>query len=214
MIVFITVKGESKRCPRKNHKLLPYVLKQISNYLNVVVITDSLELKRIAEKFNVEVFIEEKEIQQSEFHSIYNYLKKTQRLNEIDEFLYLPATQPLRSNELIMNVAFSDINDYDFATSYTIVPNRKIFLLNDDNTFMFESYERKGSLCKDVKMIDGCCYKIKTSFLDKIVSSENVNHTFWNESKIKFIENTDDFYIDVDTPKDLKKFEIITNITK
>ena len=210
MIVFITVKGESKRCPRKNHKLLPYVLKQIGNFLNVVVITDSLELKRIAEKFNVEVFIEEKEVQQSEFHSIYNYMKKTHRINEIDEFLYLPVTQPLRSNELIMNVAFSDIHDYDFATSYTIIPNRKIFLLNDDNTFMYESYERKGSLCKDVKMIDGCCYKIKTSFLDKIVSSENVNHTFWNESKIKFVENKDNMFLDIDTQNDLNKFNIFT----
>ena len=210
MIVFITVKGESKRCPRKNHKLLPYVLKQIGNFLNVVVITDSLELKRIAEKFNVEVFIEEKEVQQSEFHSIYNYLEKTQRLNEIDEFLYLPVTQPLRSNELIMDVAFTDISNYDFATSYSLVPNRKIFLLNDDNSFMYDSYERKGSLCNDMKMIDGCAYKIKTSFLDKIVKSENVNHSFWNKSKIKFIENKDNMFLDVDTQNDLKKFNFLT----
>lgn len=206
MITFITVKGTSKRCPRKNHKLLPYVLKQISNFLDVIVITDDKDLKRIAEKFNVEVFMEEKDIQHSEFHSIYNYLIKTQRINEIDEFLYLPVTQPLRSNELIINIGFADITDYDFATSYSIVPNRKIFLLNDDNTFMYDSYERKGALCNDVKMIDGCAYKIKTSFLEKILKSDNVNHMFWNESKIKFIENKDDTFLDIDTPKDLKKF--------
>ena len=88
MITFMTVKGISKRCTRKNHKLLPYVLKQISNFLDVIVITDDKDLKRIAENFNVEVFMEEKDIQHSEFHSIYNFLKKTQRLNEIDEFLY------------------------------------------------------------------------------------------------------------------------------
>lgn len=207
MITFITVKGTSKRCPRKNHKLLPYVLKQISHFLDVVVITDDKELKCIAEKFNVEVFIEEKGVQHSELHSIYNYLIKTQRLNEIECFLHLPVTQPLRSYELIMNISFTDITDYDFATSYSIVPNRKIFLLNDDNTFMYESYERKGVLCNNVKMIDGCAYKIKTSFLIKILNSDNVNHSFWNESKIKFIENKDDIFIDVDTPKDLKKIE-------
>lgn len=210
MIVFITVKGESKRCPYKNNKLLPYVLKQLGNYLHIIVITDSLELKRIAEKFNVEVFVEEKNVQTSEFHSIYNYLEKTQKLQEVEEFLYLPSTQPLRSNELIMNVAFTDIENYDFATSYTIVPNRKIFLLNDDNSFMYESYERKGALCDDVKMVDGCAYKIKTSFLEKLLQSNNVNHMFWNESKIKFIENKDAIFLDVDKPEDLKKFELLT----
>lgn len=206
MITFITVKGESIRCPRKNHKLLPYVLKQINSYLNVVVITDDKNLKRIAEQNNVEVFLEKKENQISEFNSIYNYLKETNQLYTIKEFLYLPVTQPLRSHELIMNIAFSDITNYDFATSYSYVPNRKIFLLNEDNTFQYESFERKGSLCDNVKMIDGCGYKIKTDFLIKIVNSQNINHSFWNESKIKFIENKDNIFLDIDTPKDLNKF--------
>jgi hypothetical protein len=74
---------------------------------------------------------------------------------------------------------------------------------------MYDSYERKGSLCNDVKMIDGCIYKIKTSFLKNILQSSSINHSFWNESKIKFIENNSDFFLDVDTPKDLKIFEKI-----
>lgn len=206
MIVFITVKGESKRCPRKNHKLLPYVLDKLSNFLDIVVITDDLELKQIAEQYNVEVYLESKEVQKSEFHSIYHYLHSTNKLNDIKEFIYLPVTQPFKSHELIMNVGFSDITDYDFATSYIIIPNRKIFLLNDDNTFMYDSFERKGSLCEDVKMIDGSIYKIKTEFLIKTINSDNVNNFFWNKSKIKFVENRDDFFIDIDTPKDLNKF--------
>jgi pseudaminic acid cytidylyltransferase len=210
MIVFITVKGESKRCPRKNHKLLPYILDKFSKYLDIIIITDDLELKQIAEQYNVEVYIEDKETQKSEFHSIYHYLYSSNKLNEIKEFIYFPVTQPLKSHELIMNVGFSDITDYDFATSYTIVSNRKIFLLNDDNTFMYDSYERKGSLCENVKMVDGSIYKIKTEFLIKAINSYNVNHFFWNKSKIKFIENRDDFYIDIDTPKDLKQFYKIT----
>lgn len=211
MITFITVKGVSKRCPRKNHKLLPYVLEQIANYLDVVVITDDKELKHIAEKYNVKVFLENADIQISEFNSIYNYLIQTNQLESIKEFLYLPVTQPLRSNELIMNIGFADITDYDFATSYSIVPNRKIFLLNDDNTFQYESYERKGSLCNNVKMVDGCGYKVKTEFLSKIIASDNINHVFWNESKIKFIENKDNTFLDVDTKEDLKKFLQIIN---
>ena len=84
MIIFVTVKGESIRCPRKNHKLLPYVLEQICNYLDVVVITDDNELKKIAERYNVSVFMETKDIQISEFNSIYNYLQVTKQLDKID----------------------------------------------------------------------------------------------------------------------------------
>lgn len=209
MITFVTVKGESIRCPRKNHKLLPYVLGQISGYLDVVVITDNAELKRIAEKYNVSVFMETKEVQISEFNSIYNYLQVTKQLDKIEEFMYLPVTQPFRSNELIMSIAYSDIYYYDFATTYTKVSDRKIFLLNDDNTFKYDSYERKGSLCNDVKMIDGYGYKIKTDFLKRVIASDNINHTFWNESKIKFIENNSKIFLDVDTPEDLKLFNIL-----
>ena len=212
MITFITVKGESKRCPRKNHKLLPYVLEQVHQYLDVVVITDSLELQRIAEKYNVKVFIEDKEIQHSELHSIYNYLVQTKQLNSIKEFVHLPVTQPFRSDNLIMTVAYADIKDYDFATSYVIIPNRKIFLLNDDNTYQEDSFERKGSLCVNTKMIDGSIYKIQTSFLEKIIQTNNVNHAFWNESKIKFYENENDICLDIDTNKDLKLFLKIKDV--
>ena len=59
MTAFITVKGKSLRCPNKNLKLLPYVLNQVSSYLDIIVITDDIRLKQIAERYNVEVFIED-----------------------------------------------------------------------------------------------------------------------------------------------------------
>ena len=46
----------------------------------------------------------------------------------------------------------------------------------------------------------------KTNFLINAINSDNVNNFFWNKSKIKFIENRDDFFIDIDTPQDLNKF--------
>lgn len=209
---FITVKGKSERCQGKNIKLLPYVLEQCSSYLDITVITDDLSIKRICDKYNVDYFIEDKSIQISEFNSIYNYLAKTNQLNTIKEFLYLPVTQPIRNNETIMNVAYSDLTNYDFATTYSMVSNRKIFLLNDDFTYQYDSYERKGSLCKDTKMIDGYVYKIKTECLVRIINSESPNHTFWNESKIKFVKNTTGIFLDVDEPRDLKIFEIYKNL--
>lgn len=209
---FITVKGKSERCPGKNIKLLPYVLEQCISYLDITVITDDLSIKRICDKYNVDCFIEDKLVQISEFSSIYNYLLSTNQLNTIKEFLYLPVTQPIRNNETIMNVAYSDLADYDFATTYSIVPNRKIFLLNDDFTYQYDSYERKGSLCKDTKMIDGYVYKIKTEFLVRIINSESPNHMFWDESKIKFVKNKTGIFLDVDEPRDLKMFEIYKNL--
>ena len=209
---FITVKGKSERCPGKNIKLLPYVLEQCSSYLDITVITDDLSIKRICYKYNVYCFIEDKSVQISEFSSIYNYLLSTNQLYTIKEFVHLPVTQPIRNNETIMNVAYSDLTDYDFATTYSIVPNRKIFLLNDDFTYQYDSYERKGSLCKDTKMIDGYVYKIKTEFLVRIINSKSPNHMFWNESKIKFVENTTRIFLDIDEPRDLKIFEIYKNL--
>ena len=209
---FITVKGKSERCPGKNIKLLPYILRQCSSYLDITVITDDLSIKRICGEHNVDCFIEDKSVQTSEFNSIYNYLVQTNQLDTIKEFVYLPVTQPIRNNETIMNVAYSDLTDYDFATTYSIVPNRKIFLLNDDFTYQYDSYERKGSLCKDTKMIDGYVYKIKTECLVRIINSKSPNHVFWNESKIKFVENTTGIFLDIDEPRDLKIFEIYKNL--
>lgn len=211
---FITAKGTSVRCPNKNIKLLPYVLEQCRSYLNITVITDNLSIKKICDKYNVNCFLEPIEAQKGEFNSIYNYLVQTNQLDTIKEFILLPLTQPIRNNETIMNVAYSDLTDYDFATTYSIVPNRKIFLLNDDFTYQYDSYERKGSLCKDSKMIDGYIYKIKTDCLIRIINSENVNHEFWNNSKIKFVENTTGIFLDIDEPRDLKMFEIYKEIYK
>jgi pseudaminic acid cytidylyltransferase len=209
---FITVKGYSTRCPGKNKKLLPYVLEQCSSYLDITIITDDLSIKRICEEYNVDCYIEPKEVQTSEFNSIYNYLLHTNQIDIIKEFIYLPITQPIRNNETIINVVNSDLTNYDFATTYSVVPNRKIFLLNDDFTYKYDSYERKGSLCDDVKMIDGYVYKIKTDFLIRVINSESVNNTFWNKSKIKFIENSTVIFLDIDKPRDMKLFELCKNI--
>lgn len=209
MTTFITVKGESKRCPNKNKILLPYVLEQVVDYMNVIVITDSIELKQIAETYNVKVFLEDKKIQTSEFNSIYNYLVETG--DSMSDFIYLPVTQPFRNNSIIKNIQNLELENYDLITTYSVVPNRSIFLLNEDNTYKIDSYERKGCLCPEVKMIDGCIYKIKTEFLYKVINSDSPNHTFWNKSKIKFIENKLDVFLDVDTLEDLRRFEILKN---
>lgn len=212
MITFITVKGESKRCPNKNKILLPYVLEQaLSIPLNIIVITDSLELKEIADRFGIITYLEDKDLQKDELNSIYNYLENIS-FSGISEFIHLPVTQPFRSKDLIQDIINCDLENYDFVTSYSKVPNRKIFLLNDDFSYKHDSHERKGSLCLEEKMIDGYIYKIKTSFLKNVVNSDNSNNYFWNHSRIKFIENKSRFFLDIDEPEDLDLFIKLQNL--
>lgn len=206
MTIFITVKDKSRRCPNKNKILLPYVLEQLSNFSNIeiIVITDSLELREIAENFKLLIYLENESKQVSEFESIYNCI--TNLSLNISEFILLPVTQPFRTEQLIWDVINCNLEGYDFITSYSKIPNRKIFLLNDDFSFKYDSYERKGSLCSEEKMIDGYIYKIKTSFLKNVVNSNNSNNYFWNHSRIKFIENNSRFFLDIDEPEDLDLF--------
>ncbi len=212
MTLFITVKGKSIRCPNKNKILLPYTLNKIKDLeLDIIVITDSLEIEMICNEFNVKCYIEDKNKQHDEFNSIYGYLNEMNQFNNINEFILLPVTQPLCNIETINKVINTELNDNDLITTYTYVPNRKIFLLNNDNTYMYESYERKGSLCNQVKMIDGCIYKMKTEFLIKVINGENSNHIFWNQSKKYLIENTSDFFLDIDEKKDLNFFNYYIN---
>ena len=150
MTIFITVKGKSKRCPNKNLILLPYVLNNFSNYLKeIIVITDSIELKKLAEDYGVrEIFLEDERVQLSEFNSIYNYLSKNNKFSEIPEFIYLPVTQPFSSEELLKNISSLDLSDYDFSTTYSIIPDRKIFLLN--NLYVLWIFYRHFVLYSDI----------------------------------------------------------------
>lgn len=208
MIAYITVKGTSVRCPRKNHTLLPYVLAYARKLFDVVVITDDDELEGIAKEYGVEVYKDRNTHKISEFHAIYGYLAEQGKLDKDEEFVILPVTQPLRNEYSMKTVRDLDMTEYDVVTTYTVVSNRSIFLLNEDNTFKVDSYNRKGCMCKDEKMADGSMYRMRNMFLRDIVESEDTNHEFWH-SKILWVENTHPMFLDVDTPKDLRIFNTI-----
>ena len=208
MKTYIAVKEHSLRCPKKNHVLLPYVLTQVKSYLDVLVIVDSEELANICKDYNVSYYMETDTEKLSEFNAIYNYLTNNGRLNTEEEFIILPATQPFRNKETILNVIDACLGDYDVVTTYTEVSNRSIFMLKEDNTFKVDSYNRKGCMCPSEKMADGSIYKMTNKFLKKVVESEDSNHEFWG-SKIKFVKNASPIFLDVDNPTDLEIFKMI-----
>lgn len=208
MTAYITVKGNSVRCPRKNHALLPYVLDYATALYDVVVITDDNELADIALQHGAIVHWDKSVHKISEFHAIYDFLSEIGKLDTDEEFVILPVTQPLRTEQTMKAVRDLDMTGYDVVTTYTVVSNRRIFLLNDDDTFKTESYNRKGCMCTEEKMADGSMYRMRNTFLRDIVESEDTNHEFWH-SKILWVENTHPMFLDVDTPKDLIIFNTI-----
>ena len=213
MIAYITVKGNSVRCPRKNHTLLPYVFAYARELFDVVVITDDDELEGIAKEYGVEVYKDKNTHKISEFHAIYGYLAEHGKLDLDEEFAILPVTQPLRTEDTMKAVRDLDMTGYDVVTTYSVVSNRSIFLLNDDNTFKVGSYNRKGCMCPTEKMADGAMYRMRNSFLKRIVEAKDTNHEFWH-SRIKFVENTHPIFLDVDEPRDLELFNKLTNYGK
>lgn len=196
------------RCPKKNHTLLPYVLAYARELFDVVVITDDDELVGIAKEYGVEVYRDMNTHKVSEFHAIYGYLAEHGKLDLDDEFVILPVTQPLRTEKTMKAVRDLDMTGYDVVTTYTVVSNRGIFLLNGDNTFKVDSYNRKGCMCKEEKMADGSMYKMRNTFLRDIVESGDTNHAFWH-SRMLWVENTHPMFLDVDTPRDLEIFNLI-----
>lgn len=208
MIAFIAVKGTSVRCPNKNKVLLPYVVKKFKGYLDVVVVTDSSEIASMCESTGVKFYMECKEPPHDEFYAIYDCIRKNNIQDE--ELLILPATQPFKSLDTVFEVANYNMEGLDMVTTYTIVPNRSIFVLNSDDTFKYDSYHRKGSMCEPLKMVDGNIYKLTKSSLERIALSNDTNHAIWGESKIAYIENKCQLFLDVDTPSDLEIFKDIT----
>lgn len=207
MIAFIAVKGASVRCPNKNKSLLPYVVKKFKEYLDIVVVTDSNEIASICESMGVKFYIECKEPPHDEFYAIYDCMKKNNIQDE--ELLIFPATQPFKNLDTVLEVANYNMKGVDMVTTYTVVPNRSIFILNEDDTFKYDSYHRKGCMCEPLKMIDGNLYKLTKRSLERIALSNDTNHAIWGESKIAYVENKCQLFLDVDTPTDLEIFKNI-----
>lgn len=202
--ILIPIKAISRRCQEKNYILLPYTLdwlKKLGYIKNVIIITDSKIFKHITDKYNIKEYYLENREWDSDLISIKKYLLKH---SEIDEYIHLPVTQPLRDNKLIERVIqLSNKTQYDVITSYNQIPNRFPFLLNEDCTeFVYKGVERKGSLCAVSYCADGAIYLSTRTFITSL--KESINKSFWN-SNIKFVENKAPF-LDIDTEEDLHTF--------
>lgn len=209
--IIIPFKETSVRCPNKNFILFPYVIKWLDkqniNHQNIYVVSSSNKVEDFISQYNIK-YIYEHNHQKSNDTLAAAYTAKD--LN-VENYFLLPITQPIRSTSLINNIStilVQENNPYDFITTHQLITDRSLFYLTDDDKFITPSYNRKGCMCKEVKMIDGAIYGIKTSFSNKIINSTDINHDFWS-GNFKTIENSVDFFLDIDTQKDMKKFNIL-----
>lgn len=210
--ILIPMKGISQRCPEKNRKLLPFTVHFLTaqNCMNnAIAISDCPDLLESAEKFGLKTCLEVREEGQDELVSCHNFIKNT----EHKAFILLPVTQPFREKNLIHKcyaLYEERINEIDFITSFTEIPNRERFYLNfqDDVPSFKNSYtQRMGEACTNIPMIDGAIYLIKTAFIKKVASSYNTNSTFWN-GRFRCVKNNAPF-MDVDTLQDMKGIELL-----
>ena len=129
-IAIIPARSGSKGLPNKNilmlgnKPLIAYTIEaalKSKEFERVIVSTDSLEYKYIAEKFGAEVFMRSEELSNdkaSSFVVIEDVLNKIE--TTIDYFVLLQVTSPFRNENHIkesIEVFENSINEYDFLVS-------------------------------------------------------------------------------------------------
>lgn len=211
--ILIPVKHYSLRCPGKNKTLLPYItefLRKENRLQDAVVISDSLPMLDEARSLSLKTHFETREEWQDELVSCWNYMNSI----NCERFFLCPVTQPFKSAALfekMENELAGNKLQTDFICTATNVPNREIFYLQDKETdfwkFQQTASNRKGALCPEQLMIDGALYLIRTSFLEKVISSADPNASWWG-GNFKCVVN-DAPFMDIDTPQDMQKFNFL-----
>ena len=211
--ILIPIKEHSERCPHKNRYLLPFTakyLEQQNRLSSAWVISDSPELLDLASSLNINTFLETPVPGQNERTACWKFLQT----HYSPEFFLCPVTQPFRSKDLLeeMELSYLDRNDADFITAMTITPDRQQFYVEPaDRHYLFEFHSecRMGATCRNVYMVDGSLYLIRTSFLERIVHLKDSTSAFWN-ARFSCIINKAPF-MDIDTEDDLYKFNFLEN---
>lgn len=210
--ILIPVKGHSERCKGKNHKLLPFAARYIHAQgmaAATTVITDSMELVKLAGLLGLGSHFESREDWQDELQSCWNYVEE----KEISLFFLSPVTQPFKAEGLfseILSMCKQSASNWDFITTISVVHDRRLFYVkNAGQRYQFKEVgqHRKGNLCNTELMIDGVLYLIKSSFLKAVVESSDANRTFWKGNFTCVLNQAP--FMDIDTQEDMRQFEFL-----
>ena len=220
-IAIIPARSGSKGLPNKNILMLgnkPLVAYTIeaalksNEFEKVIVSTDSLEYKYIAEKFGAEVFMRSEELSNdkaSSFVVIEDVLNKIE--TTIDYFVLLQVTSPFRNENHIkesIEVFENSISEYDFLVSMQKSDKSSSLIKPIYNSGTLEEYNIDYSNYSRQKYDE--YHPNGAIFIGKVKEYLEQKHFFGKRSKAYFMNKEDS--IDIDDSLD---FEIaITILTK
>ena len=218
MPFIIPFKETSVRCSGKNFKLYKYTIEWlVRNGVkceDVYVVSKSEAVREFigseGEKTGYYVnFVREHEEAASEVEASYICAKSI----GASVYMVIALTSPVRTDGLIDRMVAGITAECDFVTTCRYITDRSIFLLDDSGScFIHSSDERKGSMCRDMTMIDGSAYLVKTKFMDRIMSEEgSLNNKFWHGNFVT-VHNDTDWFFDIDTEDDMRRFEMYTRL--
>lgn len=224
ILAIIPARSGSKRLPRKNILNLagkPVIAWSIdaaknSSYLSeVVVTTDSLEIKKIAEDYGASVPFIRPENLSNDTASSFDVVKhcieyyQTQLNKTFDYIILLQPTSPLRtSKDIDCSIELLFKKNADAIVSLCEVEHSPLWTNTIDNTLSFDSFLRddvKNKRSQDLPIyyrLNGAIYICKTSELLK-------QKTFFFEKNSFAYLMDKEKSIDIDTLIDFKLAEIL-----
>ena len=220
-IAIIPARSGSKGLPNKNilmlgnKPLIAYTIEaalKSNEFERVIVSTDSLEYKYIAEKFGAEVFMRREELSNdkaSSFVVIEDVLNKIE--TTIDYFVLLQVTSPFRNENHIkesIEVFENSISEYDFLVSMQKSDKSSSLIKPIYDSGTLEEYNIDYSNYSRQKYDE--YHPNGAIFIGKVKEYLEQKHFFGKRSKAYFMNKEDS--IDIDDSLD---FEIaITILTK
>ena len=220
-IAIIPARSGSKGLPNKNilmlgnKPLIAYTIEaalKSNEFERVIVSTDSLEYKYIAEKFGAEVFMRSEELSNdkaSSFVVIEGVLNKIE--TTIDYFVLLQVTSPFRNENHIkesIEVFENSISEYDFLVSMQKSDKSSSLIKPIYDSGTLEEYNIDYSNYSRQKYDE--YHPNGAIFIGKVKEYLEQKHFFGKRSKAYFMNKEDS--IDIDDSLD---FEIaITILTK
>ena len=217
-IAIIPARAGSKGLPNKNvlmlgnKPLIAYTIEaalKSEEFERVIVSTDSLEYKYIAEKFGAEVFMRSKELSNdkaSSFVVIEDVLNKIE--TTVDYFILLQVTSPFRNENHIkesIKVFENGISEYDFLVSMQKSDKSSSLIKPIYNSGTLEEYNIDYSNYSRQKYDE--YHPNGAIFIGKVKEYLEQKHFFGKRAKAYFMNKEDS--IDIDDSLD---FEIAITI--
>ena len=217
-IAIIPARSGSKGLPNKNilmlgnKPLIAYTIEaalKSEEFERVIVSTDSLEYKYIAEKFGAEVFMRSEELSNdkaSSFVVIEDVLKRIDE--EINYFVLLQVTSPFRNENHIkgsIDLFEKNYNDYDYLVSMQKSDKSSSLIKPIYNSETLEEYNIDYSNYSRQKYDE--YHPNGAIFIGKVKEYLEQKHFFGKRAKAYFMNKEDS--IDIDDSLD---FEIAITI--